>query len=192
MHRLILLTLITISLILHILINRLGEHIVPLLQTDGSVFIPLVMNQFIPPATSTPSPSPTTTGPTPTRSTTRTLTWTPAKTSTPYRSPTPIPSATITPTSTSTPTDTSTPTNTLTSTYIPFPSITILFPTHTQSITPSASIIPTKVSNLTPTPSNPIRNNLPRIEILALVVLLWLLLAGFLLLLFRRSLGPGE
>ncbi len=189
MLRLISFILITISLVMYMLINRLSEHYFPLFQADGLVYIPIIMNQFVPPSTITPSPSPTSTGPTPTKSYTRTLTWTPSKTSTPYRSSTPVPSSTITPTLTDTPTNTPSPTNTLTSTYIPLPSITILFPTSTKSITPSVTIIPTKVSNITPTPTFPNRNNLPRFGILVLIGLLWVMLGGFLYLLFHRNVG---
>jgi hypothetical protein len=51
------------------------------------------------------------------------------------------------------------------------------------------TIIPTKSASPTPTPALPIRNNLPRLGVLALVGLLWLLLGGFLLVLLHRSRG---
>jgi hypothetical protein len=98
-------------------------------QLQNEIFLPIIFNTLVNniPPTQTPRP-------TQTRTATRTRV--------PFRSSTPRPTATQTSTHTLTPTVTQTPTYTATITLIPFPPVTIQYPSQTPSITPS----PTRTS----------------------------------------------
>ena len=124
--------------------------------------------------------------PTPTITPTKTI----YITYTPYRTYTPYPTNTITPTLTLTPTSTFTPTNTLTSTFLPFPSITLLY--MTQS--PTNTLTPTQIRSATITPTVEGGANMQpesgRTTALILVGILWLLLAGWIVILIRRGQRP--
>jgi hypothetical protein len=124
--------------------------------------------------------------PTPTITPTKTI----YITYTPYRTYTPYPTNTITPTLTLTPTLTFTPTNTHTSTYMPFPSITLLY----MSQTPTKTITPTQVPSATITPTVAGGINIQpengRTIALILVGILWVLLAAWLIILIRRGQSP--
>lgn len=151
------------------------------------VYLPLVLGNFefeqapTPTATIRPTKEPT-------KTPTRTITRTP----TPFRSITPVPTSTITPTSSQTPTLTFTPTNTATTTYIPLPVVTLVFPTHTPTIRPSPT--PTKEVTASPTPASGAAVVIGRgwWGLLALICLVWVLLAVWLVLLLRRARSQPE
>jgi hypothetical protein len=134
--------------------------------------------------TSSVTPSITSTK-TPKKTSTRTLTSTPTikRTATNTWPPT----ATFTPTGpTRTPTSTNTSTPTPTTTLMPLPAITILFPIPTVTTTPSITL------SLTVTPTSLVEANQPstismRLKLLiAVVLLLWVILAGFIIFYVRR------
>jgi hypothetical protein len=145
-----------------------------------------------PSPTQTVTPTPTSTGPTPTRTATQTPSRTPTFTPTIlYATATPItrPSNTIMPTDTVTPSLPPTITPTPTTTLAPLASITLLFPvstaTKTATILPLSS--PTRIlPSPTPTPV-PGRSTLRSNFLTVLIVLLWVALAGFLLVYLRRA-----
>jgi RHS repeat-associated protein len=110
--------------------NRIGEI------REYSIYLPLILKNFVPALLPTPTATPT--GPTPTA----TPTPTPTATSTPMRTPTP----------TSTPTATATDTPTLTATPTPTATWT---PTHTPTSTPTPTPTATDTPTLTPTPTTP-------------------------------------
>jgi len=156
------------------------------------LYLPLVLRSFF---VGTPTPTVT-----PTR--TRTLfptsmpfrTWTPVPTRTATRrlpSATTIPSATNTLIPSRTPTSTSTPTNTATTTLVPLPAVTLVFPTGTPSSTaratpsPAATVLPPGESGGSG-PGPFAGGNQARLALLASLGLLWVLLGGWIYLLWRR------
>jgi hypothetical protein len=156
------------------------------------LYLPLVLRNFFVP-TPTPVPTPTLT---------RTLfptstpfrTWTPGPTRTATRripSPTPIPTATNTLIPSRTPTSTATATNTATTTFMPLPAITIEFPTATSTSTARPS--PTQAETVLPPgeaggPGLGLfsGDNQLRLALLVSLGLLWVLLGGWIYLLWRR------
>jgi hypothetical protein len=132
-------------------------------KLQNEIYFPLIFNSLVNklPPTKTPKP---------------TQTRTPTRTRVPFRSSTPRPTSTQTPTQTLTPTVTRTPTYTPTTTLIPFPEITIEYPSQTPSITPS----PTRTQTVTPSPTPqpgffPITTSTARIILVGLIVL-WIAL----------------
>ena len=149
-------------------------------QAEYKLYLPIVYNNI------QYQVSPTNT-PTATRKPKPTQTRTPTRTRVPFRSSTPRPTSTQTPTQTLTPTITLTPTSTSTITLIPFPAITIQYPSHTPSLTPTRTISPTITPSSTPSPgfiSNP---QLSMWVIGIFVGLLWIILAVWLYILLRRK-----
>jgi len=150
-------------------------------QAEYKVYLPIVYNNI------QYQVSPTNT-PTATRKPKPTQTRTPTRTRVPFRSSTSRPTSTQTPTQTSTPTITLTPTSTSTVTLIPFPAITIQYPSHTPSLTPTKTITPTISPSSTPSPgfiSNP---RLSTWIVGILVGLLWIIVAvGLYIFLQRRE-----
>jgi hypothetical protein len=121
-------------------------------------------------------------------------TWTPGPTRTPTRripTSTPIPTATNTLIPSRTPTSTSTPTNTPTTTLLPLPAITLEFPTATStgtarpSPTTAETVLPPGDSG-GPAPALFSRLNQTHLALLISLGLLWVLLGGWLYLLWRR------
>jgi hypothetical protein len=141
-----------------------------------------------------PGPSSTATmTPTPTQTRTKTHqpTLTMTRTPTPYHVVTytsaPIPSKTPTETSTATLTPSDTPT--ATTTLIPLPSLTLLFSVRTQTptFTPSPSQTETPIlPTFTPTPKLEPHISLQTSFLGGIIALLWVTLAGFLLVYFKR------
>lgn len=132
--------------------------------------------------TSTPSPSRTSTAK-PTATRTRTPTYYHASTNT---SP---PHPTSTPSETSTVTSTPTVSPTVTTTLAPLPSLTLLFPYHTNTptFTPSPSITPSPIPpspSPTPIPENHISLQFSFLTVI--IILLWVTLAGFLFVYIRK------
>jgi hypothetical protein len=166
----------------------------PALQGTSTpiLYIPLVLRNFLI-GTATPTVTPTLTRTLfPTRTPFRT--WTPAPTRTATRripSATPIPTSTNTLIPSRTPTSTSTPTNTPTTTLEPLPAFTLEFPTATStqtprpSRTPAATVLPPGETGETP-PGAFSGDNLLRIALLVSLGLLWVLLGGWVYLLWRR------
>lgn len=154
-------------------------------HADTTIYLPLVLNEFgiSPPKTPTASP----TGPRPTRTRTPTPTRTQTRTSTPFRTSTPLPTSTITPTITLTPTFTFTPTFTPTTTYLPFPEITLTYPTFTPSSTSTQTATQASTQTQTPVPIFGSSGNQARLSILAAVGLVWVLLAVWIVILLRRT-----
>jgi hypothetical protein len=161
----------------------LNETSLAQIQDTVVRYLPIVLRQaeIIPTVTSTPSPRPT-------RTPTRTQTFTPFPTWTPFRTWTPVPTPTITPTFTQTPTLTNTPTNTSTPTYQPLPSFTLIYPSPTSTRSGQATLTPTRTTTATlepyPYPEPTIGSD--RLGLIFLVGSLWVLLAGWLVLLLRR------
>ena len=104
---------------------------------QNELYLPIIFSSLVNKLPPTPTPKPTQT---------RTAT----QTRIPFIPPTPIPTATETSTPTLTPTVTRTPTSTPTITLIPFPSLTILYPSQIPSITPSPTRSPTTTPSITP------------------------------------------
>ena len=184
MSRSVVLVVIAGLLALITIIGSHNETTLAQIQATVMQYLPIVLKQtqLTPTLTFTPAPNPT-------RTPTRTQTFTPFPTWTPFRTFTPIPTATITPTSTQTPTPTFTPTNTSTPTYIPLPSLTLIFPTNTPTASRPATLTPTRTATGTvepyPNPAPALGSD--RMGILILVGSLWVLLAGWLVLILRRT-----
>jgi hypothetical protein len=152
------------------------------------VYLPLIFGDF----GFQPSPTPSATI-RPTKEPTETPTPTITRTLTPFRSATPIPTSTITPTQTLTPTSTYTPTLTPTTTYIPLPVISLVFPSQTSTPTPSRTPSQEVTATPTPGPLAAIGLGQGRWSLLALVCLVWILLAAWLFILLRRGgFRPGD
>ncbi len=145
-----------------------------------------------PTVTNTASPTVTrTSGPSPTITTTPRNTRTPTITPTFTRSPTPIPSATKVPTATPT---RPTMTPTITTTFTPFPTTTLgSLSSFTQSFplatfTATVLALPESVVTASPVPETILTSGLSTRStlLIVIVILLWLLLAGFLVFYLRR------
>jgi hypothetical protein len=142
--------------------------------------------------TRTPTGTRTPLTPTSTRTKTRHPTITLTRTPTPFHAVTftskPRSTSTLTETTTETPTPTISPTET--TTLIPLPSLTLLFPvhTHTSTFTPSftatSSPLP-PTPTITPKPSTQISLNDGFLG--GIIILLWITLAGFLIIYLRKS-----
>jgi hypothetical protein len=143
-------------------------------QVEYKLYLPIVYNNI------QYQPSPTNT-PTPTRRPKSTPTRTPTRTRTPIIVSTPVPTSTQTPTQTLTPTITLTPTSTPTRTLIPFPSITIQYPSLTPTITPSPTLTSTLTPSLTPQPGFVSVSRLPVWGVGVMVGLLWIIFVGLLI-----------
>lgn len=142
--------------------------------------------------TTTPSSTRTATVPTSTRTKTRHPTITLTRTSTPFHAVTftsrPRPTSTLSETPTETPTPTISPTET--TTLIPLPSLTLEFFIHTNTPTFTASFTATS----SPIPPTPTLAPKPKIQISmrdgflgGIIILLWISLAGFLIMYIRKS-----
>lgn len=152
--------------------NSFGRGIEKM-QLQNEIFFPIIFNsQFnqVPP-TKTPRP---------------TQTRTPTRTRVPILPPTQRPTATQTPTYTQTPTVTPTPTYTATITLIPFPPVTIQYPSQVPSITPSPTRSPTVTPSMTPDsgllPGVPTITRTP----LFFIIVLWLAFIIWLYYFFRN------
>jgi hypothetical protein len=135
---------------------------------------PSVTNTLTPAPTTalTPSPLPSLTPTIPTPPT-ATSTFPPTRTRTPTRTPLP----------TKTPTITLTPTNTL----IPLGTVTLILPSLTSTLTPTE--IPAAISTPLPSPPPDDRRELARLGLIVVIGVLWLLLAGWLVIFFRARKG---
>ena len=181
-----------ISLILGVfLILCLGFSILSTVMAQGTDtnpdYLPIVIRQ-VPTATQTPTSTSTASSRPPTRTPTRTPTrFIPHPPTFTLR-----PSPTATPIPTSTPTITLTPTSTPTTTYVPLPSLHLIFPGRHGTTTPTGTLTPTPLRGVgtgTSTGQTPAANSTSdqsRTGLLALLVLLWLLLAGWIYFLVRR------
>lgn len=157
-----------------------------LAQIEATVvrYLPIVIREkeIIPSITPTQTERPT-------RTPTRTQTFTPFPTWTPFRTWTPVPTPTVSPTFTLTPTLTYTPTSTSTPTYLPLPSFTLLYPSPTSTLTARVTATPTRTTTGTsaPYPYPEPGIGAERTGLIFLVGSLWVLLAGWLVLLLRRT-----
>jgi hypothetical protein len=148
-------------------------------QVQNEVYLPIILNSLV-------NNLPPTKTPRPTKTRTPTQTRTPTRTRIPFRSSTPRPTPTQTPTLTSTSTVTHTPTYTSTITLIPFPEITIQYPSGTPSVTPSPTRSPTITPSLTP--QSGYFPDTPPITwiILISLIMLWIVLAAWVIYSMRK------
>jgi hypothetical protein len=98
---------------------------------------------------------------------------------------TPVPSFTYTPEATTT----VTPTLTITSTptFLPLPSITLIYPSPTATLTPTRTPLPAVTADASGSSGSTGSNELVRIGLIISIALLWVLLAGWLYIFFYRG-----